>query len=212
MEIDNAPDPDAPDAEVPGPAEPDPDARHPDAPGPPAGPPSAPDLAPSPAGNSGDGEMARLDSRLVPYWILVNLVTTAVLVVVMVVGVRYLGDKVADYAHWLRIGAWTAGAMLLLMAVVQPVLAYLTWRYSMDHQLLIARYGILFREEKTIPISRLQHVDLRRGPIERMFSLATLVVFTAGTEGATFRVPGLSVTRAQEMRDRILAARGDDVI
>ena len=98
------------------------------------------------------------------------------------------------------------------MALLQPVLAYMTWRYSMDDQLLIARYGILFREEKTIPISRLQHVDLRRGPIERLFSLATLVVFTAGTEGATFRVPGLSVARAQEMRDRILAARGDDVI
>ena len=40
----------------------------------------------------------------------------------------------------------------------------------------------------------------------------TLVVFTAGTEGATFRVPGLPIARARQMRDRILAARGDDVI
>lgn len=163
-------------------------------------------------GSGSETQMQRLDSRLVPYWVLSNLFTTVVLIALLVGGVFYLYDKVDEYAQWLVVAAWTAGAAMSLIALLQPVLAYMTWRYSMDDQLLIARYGILFREEKTIPISRLQHVDLRRGPIERMFSLATLVVFTAGTEGATFRVPGLSVARAQEMRDRILAARGDDVI
>ena len=77
---------------------------------------------------------------------------------------------------------------------------------------MLARYGILFIEEKAIPISRLQHVDLYRGLLERFFGLTTLIVFTAGTEGAHFRLPGLSVNRARELRDIILAARGDDVI
>ena len=147
-----------------------------------------------------------------PYWILVNLVTTAVLIAVLGVGVGYLGGQFVELSQWFVVAAWALGAALTLMALLQPVLAYMTWRFAIDDELLIARYGILFREEKTIPISRLQHVDLRRGPVERMFSLATLVVFTAGTEGATFRVPGLSVSRARQMRDQILAARGDDVI
>ena len=164
--------------------------------------PEAPDSA---------GGMQRLDPRLVPYWILSNLVSTVVLSALLAGGLYYFRDMVEEFGGWLVI-ALSAGAVMLLMGMVQPVLAYITWRYSMDDQLLIARYGILFREEKTIPISRLQHVDLRRGPIERLFSLATLVVFTAGTEGATFRVPGLSFTHAQDLRDRILAARGDDVI
>ena len=58
----------------------------------------------------------------------------------------------------------------------------------------------------------MQHVDLMRGPIERMFGLATLVVYTAGTEGASFRLPGVDMRRAEEIRDQILRARGDDVI
>ncbi len=74
------------------------------------------------------------------------------------------------------------------------------------------RYGIFFHEERTIPINRLQHVDLSRGPIERLFGLATLVVFTAGNEGSAFRVPGLRVSVAEPLRDQILAARGDDVL
>jgi membrane protein YdbS with pleckstrin-like domain len=56
----------------------------------------------------------------------------------------------------------------------------------------------------------MQHVDLTRGPIERLFGLATLVVFTAGNEGSAFRVPGLAAARARSLRDRILEARGDD--
>ena len=74
------------------------------------------------------------------------------------------------------------------------------------------RYGILFHEERLVPVRRMQHVDLTRGPIERLFGLATLVVFTAGNEGSAFRVPGLSVAEAQALRDRILRARGDDVL
>ncbi|MEM7198878.1 MAG: PH domain-containing protein [Planctomycetota bacterium] len=147
-----------------------------------------------------------------PYWTLVNLISAVVMGAGLVAAVWWLREKHPE--HELLLTASGAGlvAFLALSAVLQPILAWYTWRYGMDDELLIARYGILFREEKTIPISRLQHVDLRRGPIERLFSLATLVVFTAGTEGAAFRVPGLTVARAREMRDRILAARGDDLV
>ncbi|HEU4418578.1 MAG TPA: PH domain-containing protein, partial [Planctomycetota bacterium] len=69
--------------------------------------------------------------------------------------------------------------------------------------------GILFVEERAVPVKRMQHIDLVRGPIERLFGLATLVVYTAGNEGSAFRVPGLKASRAQELRDLIVQARGD---
>lgn len=172
----------------------------------------APPLSPLPDGLPAPLAEERLDARIVPYGILVNLITTAFLGALIAGGVWYLRRHVEGVGPWVVVAGWTAGALLLLTAFLQPILGYATWRYGMDSQLLVARYGILFREEKTIPVSRLQHVDLRRGPIERLFSLATLVVFTAGTEGATFRVPGLSFARARELRDAILASRGNDVV
>ncbi len=174
-------------------------------PGPASVPAPVPPVPPGPA-------LERLDRRLVPYWMIVNLVTTAVLAGALAAGVAFLRGHFPAHADWFVRGGVGLSALLLALAIVQPPLAWLTWRYAMDDELLFARHGILFREEKAIPISRLQHVDLRRGPIERLFSLATLVVFTAGTEGAAFRVPGLTVERARAMRDRILTARGDDVI
>jgi len=117
--------------------------------------------------------------------------------------------------HW---DAWSPAWELVLLglciglaalALLAPPLAFARWRYGFLGDLLLMRYGILFVEERAVPVRRMQHVDLMRGPIERLFGLATLVVFTAGNEGSAFRVPGLSVARAQELRDRIVQMRGD---
>lgn len=169
--------------------------------------------APSQGAQSFEPRLERLDLRVLPYWIASSLLFAAFVTAAGVVGWHYFGERVPeDSRDFVRRGALVAAGMLGVLSILQPVLGYACWRYGVDDRLLVARYGILFRAEKTIPISRMQHVDLTRGPVERLFGLATLVVYTAGTEEASFRVPGLSVQRARELRDHVLAARGDDVV
>ena len=98
---------------------------------------------------------------------------------------------------------------LIALAVLTAPLAFARWRFGFLEDLLLMRYGILFVEERAVPVRRMQHVDLTRGPIERLFGLSTLVDYTAGNEGSAFRIPGLRLRRAQDLRDRILEARGD---
>lgn len=163
-----------------------------------------------------------LDKRVVVYWILSGLISWGILSTFLGGAAAFVYHQTTgggeDVSGWIQ--AWTyvlptvvgLSGLLLAWTLISPPLAYARWRYSVDTDLLLARYGIFFIEEKAIPISRLQHVDLYRGFLERMFGLTTLIVFTAGTEGAHFRLPGLSLARARELRDLILAARGDDVI
>ena len=152
----------------------------------------------------------RLESRVVTYWVLGDLLTAAV-----VTGLAWFVGRPLLAEHWRSwSGTWDlvlAGACvgMIALAVLVPPLAYARWRYAFAGDLLLLRYGILFVEERAVPVRRMQHVDLVRGPIERLFGLATLVVFTAGNEGSAFRLPGLAVARAQELRDRIVEARGD---
>lgn len=108
-----------------------------------------------------------------------------------------------DLALRVALGVWLSANLLA------PPLQYVRWRFCYDGDLLVLRHGVLFVAERIVPVRRMQHVDLLRGPVERLFGLATLVVHTAGDDGATFRVPGLAAARAQELRDRILEARGD---
>jgi membrane protein YdbS with pleckstrin-like domain len=57
-----------------------------------------------------------------------------------------------------------------------------------------------------------QHIDIERGPIERRFGLATLVVHTAGTRLNALRQSGFVDADAVALRDALLpeAASGDD--
>ncbi|MFK7742898.1 MAG: PH domain-containing protein [Planctomycetota bacterium] len=154
----------------------------------------------------------RLAARVVPYWLLGDLLTTAVVTSLLFFLLRpWLAEQEAlqewypalDYA---LIGLCSG---LVLLTLLVPPLNYARWRYGFVGDLLLMRYGILFVEERSVPVRRMQHVDLSRGPIERLFGLATLVVFTAGNEGSAFRVPGLAIQRATELRDRIVQMRGD---
>ena len=56
-----------------------------------------------------------------------------------------------------------------------------------------------------MPRSRIQHTDVTQGPYERRFGLATLVVYTAGTENASIPIEGLGHETALAFRDALLA-------
>jgi membrane protein YdbS with pleckstrin-like domain len=152
----------------------------------------------------------RLERRVVAYWMIGDTLSVAI-----VAALAWFVGQPLLAKHW---DAWSpAWEQVLLglclglaaLALLTPPLAFARWRYGFLGDLLLMRYGILFVEERAVPVRRMQHVDLVRGPIERLFGLATLVVFTAGNEGSAFRVPGLSAARARELRDRIVEARGD---
>jgi membrane protein YdbS with pleckstrin-like domain len=64
--------------------------------------------------------------------------------------------------------------------------------------------GLFFRKIVSQPITRIQHIELKRGPIERKIGLARLQVFSAGGEMHTFEIPGLPVEVAQQLRQFIL--------
>jgi membrane protein YdbS with pleckstrin-like domain len=155
----------------------------------------------------------RLAARVVPYWIIGDGLTSLVLAALAwFVGAPWLERHWAGWSPTLEYSLLAVCLLLITLAVAVPPMSYARWRYGFLEGLLLMRYGILFVEERAVPVRRMQHVDLSRGPIERLFGLATLVVFTAGNEGSAFRVPGLPVQKAQELRDRIVQMRGDGVL
>lgn len=153
---------------------------------------------------------ARLESRVVAYWMLGDTLTSTVLTALAwFVGRPLLAQHWSAWSSTMDYVLFGVCAGLLLLGLLTPPLAFARWRYGFLGDLLLMRYGILFVEERAVPVRRMQHVDLVRGPIERLFGLATLVVFTAGNEGSAFRVPGLAIDTAKNLRDRIVEARGD---
>ncbi|MDG1254053.1 MAG: PH domain-containing protein, partial [Glaciecola sp.] len=65
--------------------------------------------------------------------------------------------------------------------------------------------GLIFRKVITQPICRIQHIEVKRGPIDRKVNLAKLHVYSAGDIAQTFEIPGLDFTLANSIRNELLA-------
>ena len=102
-------------------------------------------------------------------------------------------------------GALPIVAILLGLGVViiLPAKTYRRLRYRLTDRLLQVTRGWTFHTDTVVPLVRVQHLDVVRGPIDKMFGIATLVVHTAGTHNSIVTVPGLAPERAAEMRDII---------
>ena len=87
--------------------------------------------------------------------------------------------------------------------MVAPDRIYRRLGYAIDGRLLRAVRGWLFHTDTIVPFVRVQHIDVTRGPIDKIFGTASLVVHTAGTHNSVVVLPGLSPERASEIREAI---------
>jgi len=108
---------------------------------------------------------------------------------------------------------WAPPACALLAAAFGGWLGnrrYRNTRWILDDDGFGLRRGRLWHSDTRVPGSRVQHLDIRRGPLERHFRLATLVIHTAGTRHSEVSVSGLDAGDAERLRDRLARQTDDD--
>lgn len=100
-----------------------------------------------------------------------------------------------------RIPLVAAAALVgLALGIAVGLLRHRRIGWKLDDDGFATRRGGLWRSETLVPVSRVQHLDLERGPIERHLGLATLVVHTAGTRMAAVKLPLLALADAEALR------------
>jgi len=92
-------------------------------------------------------------------------------------------------------------ALIALTSVPQRV--YRRLGYRLTDRLLQSVHGWLFHVDTLVPFVRVQHIDVTRGPLDKMFGTASLVVHTAGTHNSIVTVNGLAPDTASQIRDTI---------
>lgn len=130
---------------------------------------------------------------------LIGIATAATVVV--------LGGVIAALQVELRWVIATVAGLLVLLAA-SAALAVVEMRrlaYQLrDHDVSLRR-GVITHRTETVPFSRVQHVNLTRGPVERVFGLASLEITSAGPN---ISIPGLAVAEAERVK-QLVAERSD---
>jgi membrane protein YdbS with pleckstrin-like domain len=143
--------------------------------------------------------MERLDSRVRLIWLLRTVVGAVVLGVVAGVAARVARLDVG--APMVLGGA--VFAVLFVLGTTHLFLRYRAWRFEVRDDTLYIERGVLVKVRTVVPYVRVQHVDARRGPIERVLGLGSVVVFTAGSRGADVSIPGLVAERADDVQETL---------
>jgi membrane protein YdbS with pleckstrin-like domain len=143
--------------------------------------------------------MERLDSRVRFIWLFRVFVGSVVAGVVAAVATGFV-DRVALSPVLVGGGVFAA---ILALGAVHAVLRYRAWRFEVREDTLYIERGVLVNVRTVVPYVRVQHVDARRGPIERALGLSSVVVYTAGSRGADVSIPGLVAARADDVQETL---------
>jgi hypothetical protein len=153
-------------------------------------------------------EWTRLDPRKIELdravgWIVTAVLSFAWLLFALMVGL--VSDDAPSWLRWALAMLWLpfTGAVALL-SYRWPPLEYRYSRYRIDDQLIEIERGVVWRTSISVPRSRVQHLDVSQGPVQRRYGLGVLSIYTAGTEYSQVALPGLAYEVAQSLRDRLL--------
>lgn len=125
----------------------------------------------------------RVVRNLRPHW---RRVALPVVLVPVIVGVgSYLWFVVPHgVVHKpLRIAILVVALLALLWFSLRPWLRWLTTRYVVTTRRVVVRTGVLSRNGRDVPMTRINDVSFQHTLLERLFGSGTLVVESAGERG-----------------------------
>ena len=118
-----------------------------------------------------------------PHWkTLVRPIALAFVVVaaLLVVEVLIPANKGAGIE---RLALAAVGIVLLMWWLTYPLLRWRTTVYELTTRRMRLRDGIIARNGRDIPLSRITDVSFRKGPLDRLLGCGTLIVESAGEHG-----------------------------
>jgi membrane protein YdbS with pleckstrin-like domain len=163
-----------------------------------------------------DGQDHSLDPRVIPLQQIGGGLFAAAVATVSLVAIVFsliVEDDALTAWHGLRLVAWLAAVLLLAwQAFAWPPRAYRHTFYRVDAMGIEIRRGVFWRVVINIPKSRVQHIDVSQGPLERRYGLGKLVIYTAGTDHAKVELEGLEHGGALGIREHLLPSEAGDAV
>lgn len=92
---------------------------------------------------------------------------------------------------------WLIAEVLTLIWIY---LAHRRLRYRLGDDAVVAKGGVYTTFTHTIPRSRVQSVEVKAGPIQRLLGLATVKVTTAGVYSADLEIENLRLADAEAIQ------------
>ena len=150
--------------------------------------------------------------RLDPAHVKVKYIANTIFFLIMLAVVIYLTYSYPfisehprlKYGLFIFVGVWA------LIAFVLTKMGYDIEGYALREKDIVHIKGVINRKQTAIPFNRVQHCEIKAGPIQRYFKLKTLEVYTAGGHSSDLSIDGLRGDDAQVLKDFIIKTTGQE--
>lgn len=143
-----------------------------------------------------------VSKRAIRYWTISTTLKWIPVIVAQVVWSAYDDGNVG----WRWTLAIVTAVLLVAHTVIEPRWRYRVHRWETTATAVYTQSGWFTQERRIAPLSRVQTVDVQRGPLQRLFKLAEVTVTTASAAGP-LKIVGLDQPIAEQIaRDLIAAA------
>lgn len=151
------------------------------------------------------GQWQSLDPRARVAWMVGSAITWLVLGSIGIAIEMSVGHGLVQFGGR-TIPAWglLATAVLLVLSLVWAQLAWARFRFMLSDRELTVESGVLFRSRRCIPRSRVQHVDIQSGPIDRLLGLVEVHLYVAGGMGPVAQIPGILPVEAEQLKSSLV--------
>lgn len=142
----------------------------------------------------------KLDKKAVLSWRIDRCIGFLILCIVLITARIIIKENhmPIPYLHYCILGAALLIIYKLIGIIIYPVYEYRQWRYIITEDKIEFCHGIFFLSTTVIPIVRVQHITISRGPIYRKLGLSKVKIFLAS---GSFEIEGLNASTAEKISD-----------
>ncbi|CAH2714550.1 hypothetical protein BACCIP111895_01722 [Neobacillus rhizosphaerae] len=147
------------------------------------------------------GPQKRLSKDAVKVWIInetiMNVIGFLILGILLYLDFRFSWK---EWIGWIIKGLIPIAVLGAVWSWINPFLLYKNWRYDVDEEFLQLKSGVINERHQLVPMTKIQSVATKQGPLLRKYGLCSVSIETMGS---SHTIPALPKEIAIELRNQI---------
>ncbi|APM40247.1 PH domain-containing protein [Clostridium kluyveri] len=142
----------------------------------------------------------KIHKNAIKTWIISKTITSIIIIAIYILVMQLF--LIPKFGHILLVKYITYILALIIISIsivdtfVGSFLEYKQWKYAIFEDKVELIKGIIIREKTIIPMSRIQNLKIKQGPIQRIYKITSVNIITAGGH---HEIPALPVEKAEKI-------------
>ena len=126
------------------------------------------------------------------------------LVFIMLLALPVIAYFFLELPNWILIVVVAILLIIFILRTIEIEKGFPLKQFGIRQHDILYQSGFFYFTETLIPYNRIQHVEIKQGPLSRLFSLHALHLYTAGASSGDLVINGLNKDTAEKLKAKVL--------